>query len=80
MAIKPEWYDEIQTLLNLKVKMLAGILDRGLEEGIIMKVNSGQLASLLESLVRDATFFPFSESRPRNRMRTGCWIDDGKSY
>jgi len=71
MAIKPEWYDEIQTLLNLKVKMLAGILDRGIEEGIIMKVNSGQLASLLESLVRDATFFPFSESRPRNQDEDG---------
>lgn len=59
--ISAEWIDEIQQNLNRKVEMLEEILKRGIDEGLIIPVDSLELATLIEKIVRDCTFAPVED-------------------
>lgn len=59
--INPESIGVISVMLEKKVQIVAQMLEKGINDGHIIQVNAYQLANLIESVVREATF-PFTHA------------------
>ena len=64
--IKPESIGVISGMLEKKVQIVAQMLERGIKDGHIIQVDAYQLANLIESVVREATF-PFNHTDIKER-------------
>jgi len=64
--IKPESIGVISGMLEKKVQIVAQMLERGIKDGHIIQVDAYQLANLIESVVREATF-PFTHTDIKER-------------
>ncbi|MEN6391705.1 MAG: TetR/AcrR family transcriptional regulator [Syntrophomonas sp.] len=59
--IKPESIKAIDSMLEKKVQIVTQMLEKGIKDGHIIQVDAYQLANLIESVVREATF-PFTHT------------------
>ncbi len=65
-SISEDWITEIYEKLERKVKMVAAIIEKGIEEKIFIPVESYEMARIMENIVRDSTF-SVMEDRSINR-------------
>ncbi|MEQ8173721.1 MAG: TetR/AcrR family transcriptional regulator [Syntrophomonadaceae bacterium] len=64
--IRPECVEEINNMLDRKIQIVAEMLGRGIKDGFIIKVDAYQLANLMESVFREATF-PFISDEAKEK-------------
>lgn len=64
--IRPECVEAINSILDRKIQIVAEMLERGIKDGHIIKVDAYQLANLMESVFREATF-PFIKDEGKEK-------------
>lgn len=55
-TVRPEWAQEVLEQRENKIKMVAQLLDRGVQEKALIEVDALQLARLMENIFRDITY------------------------